>query len=270
MKKIMFFLAIFVLSSQCVNAQDMNMYVKDTYVVRDMQTVNDFDMLPILDIAGELGFHCYYDGNIINLYNDTKGYVFTVGSASVYDESGNWYGLDVVPQVINGKVRVPAKFFQDAMGMSYVWDAVTNTIFMGSENTYNWLIGTWEYQEGKAVYNTRNSIQGWWFHYEPSLPHFSENIYFGNDGSYYGQTWREKYYGTYNVTSPTTIEVTYDWYFCGAGSSEFVYIGTNTAEYSLIGNVLYHNSTTFDDGDTYYSNTSYEHRYSFTDVGIQY
>lgn len=152
-KIVCFILSIIALSSATVNAQDMNMYVNDKYVVRDMQTVSGFDMLPILDIAGELGFQCYYDGKAINLYNDTKGYVFAVGSASVYDESGNWYGLDVIPQVINGKVRVPAKFFQDAMGMSYVWDAVTNTVFMGSENTYNWLIGTWEYQEGLKRYN---------------------------------------------------------------------------------------------------------------------
>ena len=127
-------------------AQDMNMYVNDQPLVRDVVSVEGFDMLPILDIAGELGFYCYYDGSIIDLYNDYKSYTFTVGSASVYDESGNWYGLDVVPQEINGKVRIPAKFFQDTMGMSYTWDSVTNTIFMNSEDTYNWLINTYEYQ----------------------------------------------------------------------------------------------------------------------------
>lgn len=144
---------ITIFSALGASAQDMNMYVNDHYVVRDMQTVSGFDMLPVLDIAGELGFNCSFDGTTIKLYNDSKSYVFTVGSASVYDESGNWYGLDVVPQVMNGKVRVPAKFFQDAMGMSYVWDAVTNTIFLGSENTYNWLIGTGEYQKALKTYN---------------------------------------------------------------------------------------------------------------------
>ncbi len=140
------------LSIISANAQDMNMYVNNKFVVRDMQTVAGFDMLPVLDIAGELGFNCYYDGNTINLYNDTKGYIFTIGSASVYDESGNWYGLDVAPQVINGKVRVPAKFFQDAMGMSYVWDRQTNTIFFNSEDTYNWLINTNEYKMANIKY----------------------------------------------------------------------------------------------------------------------
>lgn len=37
--------------------------------------------------------------------------------------------------------------------MSYVWDSVTNTVFLGSENTYNWLIGTWEYREALKKYN---------------------------------------------------------------------------------------------------------------------
>ena len=59
---------------------------------------------------------------------------------------------------MNGKVRVPAKFFQDAMGMSYVWDAVTNTVFLDSENTYNWLIGTWEYQSAKREKLVRDTM----------------------------------------------------------------------------------------------------------------
>ena len=159
MKKIKIIAAIAALittfSSMCANAQDMNMYVNDHFMVRDVQTVAGFDMLPILDIAGELGFNCSFDGTTITLYNDSKSYVFTVGSASVYDESGNWYGLDVVPHVINGKIRVPAKFFQDAMGMSYVWDAVTNTVFMGSEDTYNWLINTEEYKHANKKYMSR-------------------------------------------------------------------------------------------------------------------
>lgn len=141
-------------------AQDMDIYVNDQHLVRDIVSVDGFDMLPILDIAGELGFNCYYDGTVIDLYNDNRSYTFTVGDASVYDESGNWYGLDVVPQVINDKIRIPAKFFQDAMGMSYVWDSVTNTIYMGSEDTYNWLINTYEYQHPQPA-----TIEGIYYQY---------------------------------------------------------------------------------------------------------
>ena len=139
-------------SSISANAQDMNMYVNNQFVVRDIQTVGSFDMLPVLDIAGELGFYSSFDGTTINLYNDSQSFIFTVGNASVYDQNGNRYGLDVVPQVMNGKVRVPAKFFSDVLGKSYTWDSVTNTIFMGSDDTYNWIINTVEYNASNPRY----------------------------------------------------------------------------------------------------------------------
>lgn len=138
--------------SMSVNAHNMNMYVNDICVVRDVQMIDGFDMLPVMDIAGELGYNCSYDSKTLVLYNDSERFTFTLGSASVYDESGRWYGLDVVPQVIQGKIRIPAKFFCDVKSMSYVWDPITNTIFMGSENSYNWLINTEEYKCSNPKY----------------------------------------------------------------------------------------------------------------------
>lgn len=251
------------LSTLPVNAQQMDMYVNNQFVVRDLQSIAGFDMLPILDIAGELGFNNSFDGSKIILSNSNKSYTFTVGSASVYDEAGNWYGLDIVPQVMNGSVRVPAKFFQDAMGMSYTWDSVTNTIFLNSESTYNWLINTPEYRNG----DIQNKLQGWWFYYnnEPYTSHFSENVFFGNDGSFYSQTWREKCYGTYAIESPSKINVTYDWYYNFAGTTDYVYIGSGSSVYSLRNGKLIHLTTTSDSGDTYTENTEFEHKDSFTD-----
>lgn len=153
MKKIIAIIAtisIIFTSIISVNAREMNMYVRNQNVVRDVVDVNGFDMLPIADIAGELGFYyAYYGGSRFELYNGNNGgtmYIFNIGDASVYDQNGGWHGLDVVPQVINGKVRIPAKFLQDTFGLSYVWDSVTDTLFIGSENTYNWLRSTPEYQ----------------------------------------------------------------------------------------------------------------------------
>lgn len=130
------------------SARNLDMYVNNHHVVRDIQTVGRFDMLPVLDIAGELGFNCSFDGTTIKLYNDSRSYKFTMGKAAAYDQDGKWYGLDVVPQIINGSVRIPYKFFCDAMGLSYTWDDVTSTIFLGSDRTYNWLINTEEYKLG--------------------------------------------------------------------------------------------------------------------------
>lgn len=140
-----------------VCAREINMYVRNQNVVRDVVNLYGFDMLPIADIAGELGYQYYSYGDTFELRSDYNTYTFTIGSASVYDKNGRWYGLDVVPQYISGSVRIPSKFLQDVFGMSYVWDDVTDTIFAGSEDTYNWLINTPEYKaaaNGEVVKTT--------------------------------------------------------------------------------------------------------------------
>lgn len=142
------------------SAQTMNIYVNNILLQRDIQAVQGYDMIPIMDISNELGYECYYDGTVIDLYNDNKSYKFTIGSPNVFDESGKWYGLDVVPQEINGKVRIPAKFFTDNLGMSYVWDSQTNTLFLNSEETYNWLIGTDEYKYANTKY-----MANWYYNF---------------------------------------------------------------------------------------------------------
>lgn len=134
-----------------VYARDMNIYVNGHHLIRDVQTVGKFDMLPILDIAGELGFKVNFDNYTACIYNDNRSYSFRLGDAVVSDNYGNRFGLDVVPQILNGKFMIPAKFFQDVMLKSYVWDDVTDTVFLGSENEYNWLINTDEYKRAKNI-----------------------------------------------------------------------------------------------------------------------
>lgn len=142
-------LSLLCLSAIGVSAREMSMYVRNQYVVRDVVDLQGFDMIPIADIAGELGYEYQKSENSFKIvsYAGNPSYTFTIGSASVYDQNGGWYGLDVVPQYIGGKVRIPSKFLQDTLGLSYVWDSVTDTIFVGSENTYNWLINTAEYKD---------------------------------------------------------------------------------------------------------------------------
>ena len=153
-RKTLFF--IICLAALCVGtvsyAYDMNMYVNNIFVVRDIQSVAGFDMLPVADIAGELGFGCTYNEKEVVLYNDVQSFTFTVGSPAVYDKFGNQYGLDVVPQMIAGKLRIPANFFQNVFGMSYTWDSVTNTIFMNSQSAFEWITGTDEYKGANPKY----------------------------------------------------------------------------------------------------------------------
>jgi len=265
MKKLYFFSIFFVIISACISATvygaDMNMYVNNRFVVRDIQTVAGFDMLPVLDISGELGLNCQYSQNVLNMSYNGKTYRFTVGEAAVYDEKGNLYGLDVVMQNMNGKLRIPAKFFTDVLGMNYGWDWVTNTIFLKSDEVYSWLVNTADYKNEIQKKNTQNKIAGWWFYYEssPYMEHHSENVCFGADGSFFSQTWRTKRFGTYKVVSENRIEVVYDWYFCGAGSSEFVCIGRENTTYTFNGFYV------IDD-----SGRVYEHKNDFVNVGLQY
>ena len=116
--------------------KDMNMYINGMYSTQDIQTVGGFDMLPVEDIAGYLGFTTYYDGYTLTLYGTDRTYYFHVGDAVVTDNAGGWYGLDITPREINGKIRIPAKFFCDAFGMPYTWDGLTETLFLNSDYTY--------------------------------------------------------------------------------------------------------------------------------------
>jgi len=152
-------------SAFSASAYSMNMYVKNHYVTRDMQTMGKFDMLPIMDIAGELGYQVYYENGKFWLFNDSVSYEFTVGKADFYDQDWNWYGLDVVPQFIGGKLRLPSSFFTKTLGLSYTYDDVTKTLFIDSDSSYKWLIGTWEYQNSapmrrkKALPAYRNKLK---------------------------------------------------------------------------------------------------------------
>ena len=224
-----------------VQAANIDMYINGNYVVRNLEAFGEYDMLPVLDIACELGYSCIFDGATAVLYNDWNSYSFTAGSAKVTDRRGNIYGLDVVPQLINGGLYVPAKFFED-IGMTYTWDDVTSTLFINSDATYKWLISTSEYQYGKKLKQTQDTIQGWWWHYysDGGLYYFSENVCFAADGSYYYRTWREKRYGTYTVIAPNVVKVYYDSYYDGPTDDyhiggNYEYDGSYTEFYEVTG-----------------------------------
>ena len=220
MKRIMsiMLLSFLIMSTSVYNAQaaETGMYVGGNYVQREFTTIGNFDMVPILDIAGELGYSCTYDGNQFWLYNDAVSYAFTMGSPDVYSNDRTWFGLDIVPQIINGRVMIPANFIIYNLGVSYTWDNLTKTLFIASDDTYRWLISTPEYQEGKAIQDTWNAVQGWWEYESPKYGY--SNIYFASDGSFYFLTPYDKSYGTYQVTAPNTIKV-----FCNSFVEEYAY-----------------------------------------------
>lgn len=185
LSKIMLVLSTIMLSITSVNAADIGMYINNTYVVRDLETVGSFDMVPILDIAGELGFNSDFDGQYISIHNDEQAFLFEMGSASVYDKDGKWFGLDIVPQYINGHVMIPANFLVNVLSATYTWDNVTNSIFINSNDTYTWLINTPEYissKNAKAIQRYNNYSNNTSSVYSDNT---SQTVYITKTGSKY-------------------------------------------------------------------------------------
>lgn len=141
---------ITILGAVSVHAQNMEMYVGGHYTVRDVQNIAGFDMLPIEDIAPELGFTTWFDGYELTLYGTDRTYYFHVGDPNVWDNAGGWYGLDVTPRVMEGKIRIPNTWLIYSLGLKYSYDNITNTLFIDSDYTYNWLRSTKEYQDEVA------------------------------------------------------------------------------------------------------------------------
>jgi len=79
------------------------------------------------------------------------------------------------------------------------------------------------------IKNSGSAVEGNWIYVQDDelMQHFNEKIYFGDDGTFLSSTWREKYVGEYKEDG-NMIEVHYDFYFNGAGSTEYVYAGSGT------------------------------------------
>ena len=139
------------------SAKTMDMYINGMYSTQEVEQIGGFDMLPAEEVSGYFGFTSYFDGYTLTFYGTERTYYFHIGDAVVTDNAGGWYGLDITPRLINNTVYIPAKFFCDTFGMPYTWDWVTETIFINSDYTYNWLINTYEYRVGR--YNKIKKIR---------------------------------------------------------------------------------------------------------------
>ena len=227
-----------------VQARTMTMYVGGSQLITNVESVNGFDMVPIMDIAGALGYHCWCDGKTAIIYDDAIKYTFTLGSPAVFDDKGKEYGLEVVPQIIQKKFMIPANFFSTYLEMSYVWDHVTDTAFLDSEFTYNWLIGTEEYQKAKLKKDAGNKFHGTWQYATPysRAKKFNTKLQFHEDGTCYYETWRVQAKGTYEDLTTDTVIAYFDIYFKDAGSRTYTYYYTESSLYQFCGDHLVNQS----------------------------
>ena len=158
-------------------ARDINMCVGGYNLRRTIASVNGFDMLPILDVACELGFNVIFNDNEYILTNNIVSYTFKNGEAAVANTTGEWIGLDIVPQYIKGRFMIPAKFFTDVFGYSYVWDSVTDTVFINSTEQYNALINSADRQTTSDL----SKYLGEWYTYYEDTPYAKLTISEIND-----------------------------------------------------------------------------------------
>ncbi len=137
-------------------------YVNGEDVTNEVFTTisNDYTLFPVRYLGEKLGCDVSWNPND-KCISVSKGDIhrdFYNGSAAVYDWNGNSYNLVTAPKLVDGNTMVPAEFYRDNFGVSVIWDDVTSSLFINSEDTYNWLINTNEYQnakwrkESKAMY----------------------------------------------------------------------------------------------------------------------
>ena len=69
-------------------------------------------------------------------------------------------------------------------------------------------------------------------------------VIFNTDNTFYSETWRVKEYGTYTIKQDKII-VNYEMYFCGAGSTEYVYDSKGTYTFTFKNGSLISDSRTY-------------------------
>lgn len=110
---------------------------------------NGYTLFPVRYLGEKLGCDVYWnpDDKCITVSKDDIHRDFYNGSAAVYDWAGNSYNLVTAPKFVDGNTMVPAEFYRDQFGISVIWDDVTSSLFINSEDTYNWLVNTSDYKK---------------------------------------------------------------------------------------------------------------------------
>ena len=106
------------------------------------------------------------------------------------------------------------------------------------------------------------SIVGYWLYEDTRehMKHFSEEIFFYEDGSFSSSTWREKCEGIYQIDGNEVI-VKYDLYSNPAGSKVYGYEWSGVKTYELSGSILKLMKNVLDDGTV----RNYEKEYVLKD-----
>lgn len=159
---IMTIIAVFAIGTNAYAAT----YVNNEDVSNEVFTTisNDYTLFPVRYLGEKLGCDVCWnsDDKCITVSKGDIHRDFYNGSPVVYDWNGNSYSLVTAPMLVDGNTMVPAEFYRDHFGISVLWDSVTSSLFINSEDTYNWLINSEEYKqatEPQDIYGTLNPEQ---------------------------------------------------------------------------------------------------------------
>lgn len=142
-------------------AYDVDIYIKSYHVIRDIRNVDGYDMLPIADIAGELGYtYTVISDDKFSVTANNRTYDFTINDNMAYDNNGGRYNLGTAPQIMEGAVRIPSNFFTEILDVGYIWDEYIHAVFIDAQNSYDWIITTPEYQAAQGI-NVPQDEQGY-------------------------------------------------------------------------------------------------------------
>ncbi|MEK3917292.1 copper amine oxidase N-terminal domain-containing protein [Paenibacillus sp. FSL H7-0331] len=102
--------------------------VKPSKVINGV-IINESTLVPLRDIFENLGATIKWDEATkkITATKDAKTIVLTVGDAKAY-VNDQLNTLSVVPQIINEKTMIPARFVSESLGAKVEWDSVNSVV----------------------------------------------------------------------------------------------------------------------------------------------
>ena len=115
-------------------AGDVRVRLDGAYVDVDAVIVNDRTLLPARDIVEMLGGRVYWDEEPrqVRIYHGETRVLLTIDSPVAYVD-GKAVELDVAPQLINDKTKVPLRFVAESLGVDV--DFYDGTVFITTPQT---------------------------------------------------------------------------------------------------------------------------------------
>lgn len=171
-------------------AAEVSLYVNnqltDGAISKDGRT-----MVPIRVIAENMGYTVSWnrDDKSVTITDGNNVIWMFSGNSTAYKNDSSSVDMGIAPQIVNGNMMIPVRYAAELLGGSVIWDGVTNTAFINSDSTYNWLSHTDEYISAavdKGLANAENyKNHGLYYEARDELSYISSLKMTGNQSEKY-------------------------------------------------------------------------------------